>query len=85
MTTISISTCSKEVSLCDIMGKDNTEISLRRIDEVMCLRVYFAMHLLEYTSPCMGQQVGNEDKFLKLEVSDSRVVTVTLDNREKNQ
>ena len=77
--TISISTCGREVSLCDIIGKDNTEISLRTIDEAMCL--------LEHTSPCIGQQIDNEneDKFLKLEVSDSRVVTVTLDNGEKNQ
>ena len=38
------------------------------------------------TLPCIGQQIGNEDedKFLKLEVSDARAVTVTLDNGEKN-
>ena len=37
MPTISISTCGREVSLCNIIGKDNTEILLRTIDKAMCL------------------------------------------------
>ena len=76
---ISISTCGREVPLSEISGLDATEISLRRIDE--------AISLLQCAWPCIGQTISSkdEDELFKLEVADSKVVTVTLENEEHHK
>ena len=76
---ITISTCGREVSFCDIIGKDSTEVTLCTIDKVICL--------LEYATPCIGQTISSEDEdqFFKLEVVDLRVVTVTSDDGKQHK
>ena len=70
---ITISTCGKQVSVSDIIGKDT--ISILTIDRVICL--------LDYTTPCIGKTIEDEDQFLKQGVTDSKVVTVTFDSEEQ--
>ncbi len=74
--TIIISTCGKEVALSEIKGVNNTKISLRSIDEAICL--------LENASPCIGSAICSDDEseYLKSEVAGSYAVTVGLENLE---
>ena len=73
---ITIGTCGKQVSVSTIIGKDTTtNITLRTIDRVICL--------LDYTTPCIGQIIEDEDKFLKLGFAESKVVTLTFDSEEQ--
>lgn len=74
--TITISTCGKEVPLSEIKGVNITEITLRSIDEAICL--------LENASPCIGYAICSDDesKYFKLEVAGSYAVTVRSGNME---
>ena len=74
---ITMSTCGKQVSFADIIGKETTEITLRTVDDAICL--------LEYTTPCIGKTIEDEDQFFKLEVANSRVVTVTFNSEEQRK
>ena len=74
--TITISTRGKEVPLSEIKGVNTTEITLRSIDEAICL--------LENASPCIGSAICSDDdsKYLNLEVAESYAVTVGSGNLE---
>lgn len=76
---LNISTYGKEVSFDEIRGKANSELSLRTIDEAICV--------LTLAMPCVGQNVTDEDEkqFLKLEVGGSKLVTVTSDDSNNQQ
>ena len=73
---ITISTCRKKVSLGEIIGVDIQKISLRSIDEAMCL--------VENAPPCIGYAINADDesRYLKLEVAGSNAVAVTSENLE---
>ena len=76
---ITISTCRKNVSLNDIKGEETVKVSLRTIDEAICI--------VENASPCIGQAINLDDKvpFLKSEVVDSKIVVVASKNGETSR
>ena len=54
MPTMTISTCSKEVSLNDIKGEETVKVSLLTIDKAICI--------VESTWPCIGQVINLDVK-----------------------
>ena len=72
--TITISTYGKEVSLSEIKGENLTEITLRSIDEAICL--------VENASPCIGHDICSDDasEYLRMEVTGSYVVNARSEN-----
>jgi hypothetical protein len=76
---MTISTCGKEVSFSDIRGVDVAEVTLRTIDEAICI--------LENASTCIGQAISPDDEyqFLKLEVAGTNVVTITSEDLETHK
>ena len=74
--TIKINTFGQEVAFSEIIGMDIQEISLRTIDEAICVA--------ESASLCIGTTVCSDDESscLRLEVSGSKVVTVKTESLE---